>query len=303
MLPIKTELLTIQRKIVAWTTTKSWREIPHVSFTYEPDVTELFNIYRDEIKPLGLSLNVVILKLIIEGLKRAKSMNGEIIYNRITAKGKVLTKDEISISMPMIFPSGEMMTVRLHEVNNMSMSQLRNYIIDIRRRSNSTNTNEVMYDIAKGQLIEQMKKGHIISQGAKILINQIGSNRPEHFRGKKKREYESIPATDRLIPKDLIPGTVTVSNVGSLYPSLRGNMNLLEILPGQVCAIGLNAVQDKPMVIENASGEKEIAIRKTIGFCIAFDHRAIDFNDIIPFIKYLDEILAEPKKVLEWINN
>ena len=80
-------------------------------------------------------------------------------------------------------------------------------------------------------------------------------------------------------------------------------MNLLEILPGQVCAIGLNAVQDKPMVIENASGEKEIAIRKTIGFCIAFDHRAIDFNDIIPFIKYLDEILAEPKKVLEWINN
>ena len=95
MFPIKTELLSIQRKIVAFTTTKSWREIPHVSFTYEPDITELYKIYKNDIKPLGLSLNVVILKLIIEGLKVAKPMNGEIVYNRVTAKGKVLTKDEI----------------------------------------------------------------------------------------------------------------------------------------------------------------------------------------------------------------
>ena len=36
--------------------------------------------------------------------------------------------------------------------------------------------------------------------------------------------------------------------------------------------------------------------------CIAFDHRAIDFNDIIPFVKHLDGILADPKQVLAWIN-
>ena len=302
MFPVKTELLTIQRKIIAFTTTKSWREIPHVSFNYEPDITDLYNLYKNEIKSLGISLNVIITKIIIEGLKEAKKMNGEMVYNRITAKGKVLTKDGISISMPMIFPSGEMMTVRLHEVNDMSMTELRNYIIDIRRRSNSTNTNEVMYDIAKGQLVEMMKKGHVISQGAKILINQIGSNRPKHFRGKKKREYESIPATDRLVKADLIPGTITVSNVGSLYPNLRGNLTLLEILPGQVCAIGLGAAQDKPLAITNENGEKEIAIRKTMGFCIAFDHRAIDFNEIIPFVKRLDEIFADPRQVMEWIN-
>ena len=302
MFSIKTEPLSIQRKIVAWTTSKSWAEKPHVSFSYEPDITELYKVYKQDIKPLGLSLNVIMLKLIIEGLKEAKAMNGDIQYNPFTAKGKVITNEAISISMPMIFPSGEMMTVRLHEVNDMSMSELRNYIIDLRRRSNSTNTNEVMYDIAKGQLIEQMKKGHIVSQGFKILINQIGSNRPVHFRGKKKREYESIPETDRLTPKDLLPGTVTVSNVGSLYPSLRGELSLLEILPGQVCAIGLNAVQDKPLVVTNDDGEKEIAIRKTICFCIAFDHRAIDFNDIIPFVKKIDSILEDPRQLLDWVN-
>ena len=158
-----------------------------------------------------------------------------------------------------------------------------------------------MYDIAKGQLIEMMKKGHVLTQGLKILINQIGSNRPEHLRGKKKKEYESIPATERLTVKDLEPGTVTVSNIGSLYHGLRGELNLLEIISGQVCAIGMGAAQDKPMVITNDQGEKEIAIRKTLGFCIAFDHRAIDFAEIIPFIKRLDEIFAQPEQVLEWI--
>ena len=302
MFSIKIEPLSIQRKIVAYSTTKSWREIPHVAFNYEPDITDLYNLYKEEIKPLGLSLNVIILKLIIEGLKEAKSMNGEIVYNSFTSKGKVLTKDEISVSMPMIFPSGEMMTVCLHKVNDMSMTDLRNYIIDLRRRSNSTNTNEVMYDVAKNELIKRVKKGQIISQGTRIILNQFGSNKPKHFRGKQKRDYESIPATDRLLKEDLEPGTVTVSNVGSLYPSLRGDMSLLEILPGQVCAIGLNAAQDKPHVITNENGEKEIAIRKTIGFCIVFDHRAIDFNDIIPFVQKLDAILEDPRQILQWIN-
>ena len=169
MFPVKIDPLTIQRKIVAWTTTKSWREIPHVSFTYEPDITELYAIYKKEIKPLGISLNDVMLKIIIEGLKAAKAMNGEIVYNRLTAKGKVLTKEEISISMPMIFPSGEMMTVRLREVNDMSMTQIRNYIIDLRRKSNMTDTNEAMYDVAKSELIKKVKQGRISSQGLLIL--------------------------------------------------------------------------------------------------------------------------------------
>lgn len=302
MYSVKTELLTIQRKIIAFSTTKSWKEIPHVSFSYEPDITELYNLYKSEIKPFGLSLNTLILKIIVEGLKSAKTMNGEIIYNALTAKGKVLTKDEISISMPMILPSNEMMTVNLHSVNDMSITQLRDYILDIRRRSYNTNTNEVMYDIAKGQLIEMMKKGHVITQGLKILINQIGSNRPRHLRGKEKREYESIPATQRLTTRDMEPGTVTVSNVGSLYTGMRGELNLLEIISGQLCAIGVSSAEDKPLVVTNEQGQKEIAIRKTISFCIAFDHRAIDFNDIIPFIKRLDEIFADPKQVLDWIN-
>ena len=297
----KTEYLTIQRKMVAEMTSKSWQEIPHVSFNYEPDITEIYKLYQDEIKPLGLSFNTLILKIIVEGLKEAKAMNAEIIYNYKLAGGKVITKDEISISMPMILPSGEMMTVTLKNVNDLSLTGLRNMIIDLRRRSFSTNLNEVMYDIAKGTLIERMLHGQVLSQGIKILLNQFGKGKARHFRGKEKRDYESIPASDRLMKDDLNPGTITVSNVGSLYPGLRGSFSLLEILPGQVVAIGLGAVQDRATVVRDKEGNKDLAARKIFPMCIAFDHRALDFNEIVPFIKKLDEIFADPKIVLDWI--
>lgn len=299
-----TKFLTIQRKIVAETTTKSWREIPHVAFDYEPDITELFALYEGKIKPLGLSFNVMIIKLIVEGLKEAKKMNAEIVYNRKTAKGKIITKEEISVSMPMIFPTtGEMMTVNLHSINDMTMFQLREYILNLRDRSKTTDTNEVMYDIAKSELIERIKHGQVFSSAMKILINQFGSNVPEHFRGLEKKLYEAIPASKRLIKEDLRPGTVTISNIGSLYPGLRGSVSLLEILPGQVAAMGLGSAQDKAKVVVNEAGEKEIGIRKILPICIAFDHRALDFNDIIPFVKKIDEICVSPQTVLNWVGS
>ena len=298
----KTEYLTIQRKIVAEMTSKSWQEIPHVSFTYEPDITDIYNLYQTEIKPLGLSFNTMIIKIIVEGLKEAKAMNAEIVYNYKLAGGKVITKDEISISMPMILPSGEMMTVTLKNVNDKTMAQLRNDIIDLRRRSFSTNLNEVMYDIAKHKLVERIKAGQILSQSVKILLNQFGKGKARHFRGKEKKDYESIPASDRLVRQDLDPGTITISNVGSLYPGLRGSFSLLEILPGQVVAIGLGAVQDRATVVRDREGNKDLAARKIFPMCIAFDHRALDFNEIVPFVKKLDSIFADPKQVLDWIS-
>ncbi|HRL87047.1 MAG TPA: 2-oxo acid dehydrogenase subunit E2, partial [Candidatus Fimenecus sp.] len=77
---------------------------------------------------------------------------------------------------------------------------------------------------------------------------------------------------------------------------------MLEIVPPQVCAIAVGAVQDKPVVVVNEAGEKEIAIRQVMPLCIAFDHRALDFGEIVPFIKRLDEIFAAPEIIHTWRN-
>ena len=75
---------------------------------------------------------------------------------------------------------------------------------------------------------------------------------------------------------------------------------LLEIIPPMVSAFAVGAVQEKPLVVTNEKGEKEIAIRKVLPLCIAFDHRVLDFGDIVPFMKRLDEVFADPSILHYW---
>ncbi|WP_243238697.1 hypothetical protein [Romboutsia sp. 1001713B170207_170306_H8] len=37
------EKFSVERKIIYYMTTKSWQNIPHVSYMYEPDVTDFID--------------------------------------------------------------------------------------------------------------------------------------------------------------------------------------------------------------------------------------------------------------------
>lgn len=37
--------LDTQRRLVAYQTAKSWEEVPHVAYLYEPDATEFYQAY------------------------------------------------------------------------------------------------------------------------------------------------------------------------------------------------------------------------------------------------------------------
>lgn len=95
-------------------------------------------------------------------------------------------------------------------------------------------------------------------------------------------------------------GTVTISNIGSLYKEQKGSFALLEIIPPQVFAVGIGSIQERPGVYFQKNGNKEIGIRKTLPMCLVFDHRAVDFSSIIPFLKKLDEIFAKPYVIHRW---
>lgn len=34
--------------------------------------------------------------------------------------------------------------------------------------------------------------------------------------------------------------------------------------------------------------------------CLAFDHRALDFGEVVPFMKRLDDIFANPAQIHNW---
>lgn len=294
----------IQRKIVANMTAESWETIPHVTYNYEPDVTEFMIEYKrlnENCAPEDkITLNTLMLKIIVEGLKADPAMNAHIEFDRKLVRGQIHTFEDINISMPMVLPNGEMMTINLHNFESKTLDQMVDYIADVNRRVKNTDLNEVMFDVSLDNTLTALKQGKVKQTIYRLIGSKTGKNKVKTLSGKAKKAYESIPEEDRLTKRDIEQGTITVSNIGSTYRQQRGETCLLEIIPPQVCAIAVGAVQDKPVVIVNEQGEKEIAIRQVMPLCIAFDHRALDFGEIVPFIKRLDEIFEEPEIIHTW---
>lgn len=294
----------IQRKIVANMTTESWETIPHVTYNYEPDVTDFMREYKklnfDRRGADKITVNTLMLKVIAEGLKAAPIMNSHIEYNRKLVRGEIKTFEDINISMPMIMPNGEMMTINLHNFENKNLDEMTDYINDVQRRFEKTDLNEAMFSVSLDNTLTALKKGKIMQAIYRLIGSKTGKNKVVTLSGKAKKEYENIPENDRITKSDIEQGTVTISNIGSLYRGQRGNVSLLEIVPPQVTAFGVAAVQDRPVVITDKNGNKSIEVRQVLPICIAFDHRALDFGEVIPFMKRLDEIFENPEQIHTW---
>lgn len=297
-----TEHFGIQRKIVANMTSESWETIPHVSYVYEADVTEFMKTckrLRQESK-VKITLNTIIMKAIVEGLKAAPVLNSHLSFNRKLVRGRIDTFEEINISMPMLLPSGQMMTINLHDFHNKSLVEMSKYIEDVSRRIENSNMTEAMFDVSLNDTLEGLKKGKVFQALCRLFGSKTGKHKVKTLSGKAKKEYYSIPETDRLTKRDIEQGTVTITNLGSLYREQKGAGTLIEIVPPQVTAFAIGAVQDKPAVVTDAFGEKQIEARQILPITIVVDHRAADFADVIPFIKKMDEIFAKPDVVFSW---
>lgn len=294
----------IQRKIVSNMTTESWETIPHVTYMYEPDVTNFMHEYKklnlDRKGCDKITVNTLMLKVITEGLKAAPIMNSHINFNRKLVRGRIDTFEDINISMPMILPNGEMMTVNLHNFENKNLDEMTDEISDVARRAEGTDMTEAMFEVSLDNTLTALKKGKFLQAIYRLIGSKTGKHRVKTLKGKAKKEYEAIPTTERLTKRDIEQGTTTVSNVGSVYRGQKGAVGLLEIIPPQVTAFGIGAVQDKPVVVTDKMGNKTVEAHQVLPICIAFDHRAIDFGDIVPFLKRLDGIFENPKEMHSW---
>ena len=159
----KEEHFGIQRKIVANMTSESWESIPHVTYNYEPDVTEFMYEYKRLNENCStedkVTLNTLMLKIIVEGLKADPAMNAHIEFDRKLVRGRIKTYEDINISMPMVLPNGEMMTINLHNFENKTLDEMVAYIADVNRRVKNTDLNEVMMDVSMDNTVNGLKEG------------------------------------------------------------------------------------------------------------------------------------------------
>ncbi|ERI92747.1 2-oxo acid dehydrogenase acyltransferase [Clostridiales bacterium oral taxon 876 str. F0540] len=300
----KSERFNLQRRVVAHMTSTSWKSIPHVSYVYEPDITDFYSEFMQlakERKNSGfkITFNTIMIKVIVEGLLVASDLNSYVDYNHKKAEGRIHILEEINVSIPWLLPDGKMITPTILNAGKMSLNDIADSILNLSKRIEKTNVDEMLYRAAFDDTVKELKKFHL-SIIRRILASQVTRYKIGRLKGKEKEDYYKIPENERLTEKDIMSGTVTVSNIGSLYKEQRGLVTLLEIIPPQVFAIGVGAVQERPGVYVKEDGNKEIGIRKVLPICLAFDHRAVDFSSVIPFLKRLDEIFAKPDIIHKW---
>ena len=300
----KRERFKIVRKIVAHITAKSWDEIPHAAFTYEPDATEFLAEYRvlksKNMPDQNITFNSVMLKVIIEGLKAAPHLNAYLVYNKKNSRGTLDTIEEINISMPCKVDEKNTVTINMQNTNNKTLAELNALVADVRRRASNTHLDELYYKVALKQSFEDLRQFKICMVLRRLFAGRVGKDKVHPLTGKAKAEYYKIPESDRLTINDVRQGTLVVTNIGSIVGSSPVATTLLEIIPPQAIAIAIANAQEKPGIVVDASGEKVIKPRIFLPMCIALDHRAFDFDAFVPFIRKLDEIFANPKIMNEW---
>lgn len=301
----KNEHFGIARKIVSNMTSESWQDIPHATMSYEADVTELVKQCKklNDISDEKITVNTLMLKIICEGLKAAPKMNCTLDFNKKLVRGTLNYHDQIDISMPMILNTGEMMTVNMHDMGNKNLDEMTREIANTARRANNSDMNEVMFEVSLDNTLTGLKQGKILQALRRLYGSKMpGKHKVYTLSGDAKKEYYSIPINHRLTKHDIEQGTTTISNLGSVYRAQKGQCFLLEIIPPQVSAFAVNAIQKRPVVVEDENGCDKIEVRKILPITIAIDHRALDYGDCVPFFEKLDEIFSNPEIIFSWID-
>lgn len=298
---IKTEHFGIARKIVSNMTSESWEAVPHAGFTYEADVSGFLDVIKEinqgKTGVDKISVNTAMLRVIVEGIKACPIMNSHIHFNRKLVRGRLETFENIDVSMPVTFENGDMMTLNMHDMGNKTMTEINAAIHDTMRRAKNTNMDEVMYEVSLDNTLTALKHGKIGQTVCRLIGSKTGKHKVKNLTGKAKKEYYAIPETERLTKHDIEQGTITVSNLGSLWRDWHGDCALLEIIPPQIVAMAISAAQKTPMVDENDN----IYIGRKMTLTLIFDHRAVDMGLLIPFVKKIDEVFKSPEIIKEWI--
>lgn len=294
----------IQRKIVANMTSESWETIPHISYIYEPEISKFLDVVKELNAsgrfPVKITINTIMLKALSEAFKAAPRLNAHIKFNRKLVRGTITEFDEIHASMTWILPNGEMMTINLHDIGNKSLVELTEYIADVGRRIGNTDLTEVMFSVSLQDTLEKLKKGKLMNAIYRLIGSKTGKNKVKTLSGQAKKDYYAIPEKDRLTKEDIKQGTVTISNIGSVTRNIPGRVAMLSIIPPQIFVCCMGSIIKKPVVKQDENGNDIIAIGNELPIDLVFDHRAVDFGDLVPFIQRLEDIFKNPEQMYNW---
>ncbi|MBQ3497818.1 MAG: 2-oxo acid dehydrogenase subunit E2 [Clostridia bacterium] len=274
-------------------------DIPAGGYNYEADITKFWEEFQKlkKERDYPISFNTIMLRVFAEGLKANPRLNAHMEYKRKASTGRLIVKEHIDVAVPFLLDSGETFPVKLRNLEQLSLKGISEEIARLTSALEETDVDRVLFDIILQRIIGFILKGKFASTAAQIATGYVGKYKVAKLSG--LFEHASRDKST-LQMNELNEGTVCMTNLGSLYKGLCGNVTYAPLLFPQVFIMALGAVQDRDYAFRNEKGEVDIGTKKILPINIMFDHRIGGFNDVIPFIKKLDEIFAAPEVVWEW---
>lgn len=300
------EYMTIRDRLTSNVLVNSQREIPGTACNYDADVTALWEEFRRLKESCGydITFNTLMLKILVEGLKAAPRLNAHFEYNHRSTSGRLIIKKHIDVALAVCLDTGETFQVKVKHLEDKSLQETAFEAEEVKRRLLNTNLKRVMFKVGGQRMLGLASKGKLISTVSQFRSAYFGKAKIAKFSKLFKKKYRSVNTSgkpyDGLKIDDFTEGTVCFTNWGTLYDKLDVNITYIPPLYPQVFLFATGRVKDSEYVYKDENGTLQLGTKKLLPLMLVFDHKIGGANDIMPFIKKLDEIFKNPEIIHTW---
>lgn len=289
----------IKRRMNGYVLTENQRNQPQAAYSYEIDVTEMWEEYKKLKETCGykLSFNTIIMMAMVEGLKAAPRLNAHINFNHLRCCGTIIIKKHIDVAMPVMLDSGDTFPVKILHCEEKNLQELQEEIDVMTYKMKNTDIDAVLGDLVVQRTIGFLLKGQIRKTVAQTVAGLVGKHKIGSIGNFFKKQAKD---ENSLKYYHLNEGSVCFSNWAGLYDGLRGFETTSPLLYPQVFMMGVGGFVEKDFAYRNEKGEVDLKTRKMLPVTLTFDHRIGAFNDVIPFMKRMDEIFYNPEVIHSW---
>ena len=276
---------SLARKIAAASTYSSWKRVPHVSFIYEPDITPLYKRYlagKEQFAAkagVKLSFNTLVVKHIANTLAGFPKLCCSFSYHSLSHRLEYRMKGRVDINIPWLLPNGDMIPFRFQNVAGQSLAEFAQAIETLRASIPAADMDALMLDAAIRDTRAKLGRGELSAMTRLIPLTLL------RLKDSAAKKPVHVALEGRIDPDGII-----ISNIGSLLKGIQGRFALLEIIEPKVLAIGISSIEETLRPSRREGGQFEQAM--ILPITLAFDHRALDFNDLVPFVAKLEERFA-----------
>lgn len=289
----------LRGRVSGYILTKAQRNIPTCGYNYEADLTRFWEEFQNFKKECGyhISFNTIMMKVLVEGLKEAPKLNAHLKFNTTSSCGTIILKKHIDVAMPVVLDNGETFPLKVEAAEEKTLQELSAQIDNLVERLKKTDIDKVMFEVIAQRTVGLMLSGAVVPTIAQTVTGYVG----KHKVAKVKDHFHRNPRDGSiLLMEELSEGTVCLTNWGPLYEGLNGNVTYTPLLFPQTFLMAMGSIRDTEYAFKNEQGVVDIGIKKLLPITLMFDHRIGGFNDVMPFIKKLDEIFQNPEIMREW---